>query len=73
MPVPHWVAFDPDDESLRQDFEQAYLRADVSGLPEGGSEAARLVALALQERRPEAMILVRGDGPSWIVGDPSSN
>lgn len=70
MPLPHWVEFDPDDdESLRRDFEEAYLQADVGDLPVGGFEAARRVALVLQGKRPQALI-IQQSGPHWVVGDP---
>ena len=72
MPVPHWVEFDPDNESFRRDFEEAYSLADIGELPEGGSEAVRRVALVLQRKRPHALIL-RESGPHWVVGDPSQN
>jgi len=69
MPAPRWVEFDPDDASLRRDFEDAYLQANVKDLPLGGFEAARRVALVLQRKRPQALI-IQNLGPHWIVGDP---
>jgi hypothetical protein len=71
MPLPEWIEFDPVDESLLRDFEEAYILADVAGLPEGNSEAARRVALVLQRKRPHALLL-NEPGPHWIVGDPEN-
>ena len=71
MALPHWVEFDPHDESLRRDFEDAYLQADLGDLPAGGFEAARRVALILQQKRPYALVL-QTSGPHWIVGDPEN-
>ena len=68
MAIPHWIAFDPDTEDLRRDFEAAYRAAPVARFPEAGEGAAREVEAILRRTRPNAIVAVE-PGPHWSVID----
>jgi len=67
-PVVVNASFEPDTPEFRSDFEAAYLAADLTDLPEGGTAAAACVQRLLNTKHPKVKIFVE-TGPHWIVMD----
>jgi hypothetical protein len=60
------ATFEPDTPQLHDEFEKAYRKADLAGVPRGGINAAQRVQAVLREKHPQLTISV-ALGPRWIV------
>jgi hypothetical protein len=60
------ATFEPDTPQLRDEFEKAYKKADLAGVPRGGINAAQRVQAVLREKHPQLTISV-ALGPRWVV------